>query len=226
MRDDAAKMQNIIANASLYRMLTPRQVERIAEHTVPLRAAADMTVIRQGDPALGTYWVVYGQVHIAVHSKHGGVKMLAILGPNKCFGLGEMVMDQPHQTCVKTTANSMLLHTGRQIIFEIADENPAFAREVMICLGRQFCGLVRDIGSYALSAHQRLADYLLRQGSERIPNAEIALVANKGVIAARLNLTPETLSRVFRDFSKDGMIEVNNRRITVLDWPRLEALLA
>lgn len=226
MRDDAAKMKNIIANASLYRMLTPGQVERIAEHTSPLRAAANMTVINQGDPALGTYWVVYGQVHIAVHSKQGGVKMLAILGPNKCFGLGEMVMGQPHQTCVKTTANSMLLHTDREVIFDVASENPEFSREVMTCLGRQFCGLVRDIGSYSLSAHQRLADYLLRQGGERLPNAEIALVANKGVIAARLSLTPETLSRVFRDFSQDGIIKVNGRRITVLDWPRVEALLA
>jgi CRP/FNR family transcriptional regulator, dissimilatory nitrate respiration regulator len=226
MRDDVAKIERIIANSSLYRMLTPRQIERIAEHTSPLRAVPNVTVIQQGDPALGTYWIVYGQVHIAVNSKQGGVKMLAILGANKCFGLGEMVMDQPHQTCVTTTADTMLLHTEREVILDVADENPAFAREVMICLGRQFCGLVRDIGSYALNAHQRLADYLLRQGGERVANAEIALVANKGVIAARLSLTPETLSRVFRDFSKDGLIQVNNRRITVLDWPRMEAMLA
>ena len=226
MRDDGAKIRNIIANASLYRMLTPFQVDRIAQHTNPLRAAANTTVIQQGDLALGTYWVVYGQVHISINSKQGAVRNLAILGANKCFGLGEMVMEQAHQTCVKTTADTMLLHTDRGVIFEIVDENPAFAREVMTCLGRKFCGLVRDIGSAALSAHQRVADYLMRQVTERVPNAEIALVANKGAIAARLSLTPETLSRVFRDLSQDGIIEVNKRRITVLDWPRIEALLA
>lgn len=226
MRNDGAKVKSIIANASLYRMLTPQQVERVAQHTTVVRAVANTAVVQQGDQALGTYWVVYGQVHIGIHSKQGAVRNLAILGGSKCFGLGEMVMGQAHQTCVKTTADTMLLHTDREVIFEIADENPAFAREVMTCLGRQFCGLVRDIGSTTLSAHQRVADYLMRQVAERLPNVEIALVANKGAIAARLSLTPETLSRVFRDLSLDGIIEVNKRRITVLDWGRIEALLA
>jgi CRP-like cAMP-binding protein len=225
MRDVAPKLKNIIANTSLYRMLTPRQLDLITGKTSPMRVGSNMNIVNQGDPADGTYWVVYGQVNIAVHSKQGSAKMLAILGAGKCFGLGEMVLDQPHQACVKTTANSMLLHTERDAILTVAEENFDFAREVMTCLGRQFYGLVRDIGNYSLSAHQRLADYLLRQG-DQVPNCEIELVANKGIIASRLSLTPETLSRVFRDFTADGMIKVNGRRITVLDWPKVSALLA
>lgn len=226
MCDDVApQLKNILANAPLYRMLTPRQLDLIAANTSPRRLEVNVSVVSQGEAATGTFWVVYGQVNISVHSKQGSARMLALLGAGKCFGLSEMLLGQEHQACVKTTASSMLLHTERDAILTVLDENPGFAREVMTRLGRQFYSLVRDIGNYSLSAHQRLADYLLRQG-EQTPNAEIELIANKSLIASRLCVTPETLSRLFRDFSADGMIKVSGRRITVLDWSKVTALLA
>jgi CRP-like cAMP-binding protein len=110
-------------------------------------------------------------------------------------------------------------------MLEVAQENFAFSRELMTCVSRQFYGLVRDIEGYSQTARQRLARYLLRQ-SQRETRNDIELVANKALIASRLSLTPETLSRLFRDFSTEGLISVSGRHIKILNSERMSSLLS
>ncbi|MFO1371539.1 MAG: helix-turn-helix domain-containing protein, partial [Candidatus Competibacteraceae bacterium] len=50
---------------------------------------------------------------------------------------------------------------------------------------------------------------------------EFELPASKHIIASRLNLTPETLSRILHSLSESGLIAVKGRRIAVLDMARL-----
>jgi CRP-like cAMP-binding protein len=225
MDDIVPKMKNILANTSLYKMLDSQQIARVAADTSPMRMSPNMCVVNQGDPAEGAFWVVYGQVKVGVYSKQGGEKTLAILGPGKCFGLGEMLLDQPHLAFVKTTADTLLLHTGRGTMLEVAQENFNFSREVMSCLGRQFYALMRDIETYSHSARQRLAGYLMRQAESTGCQDQIELVANKVLIASRLSLAPETLSRLFREFVAEGLITVTGRRIRILDWDGLTAMV-
>jgi len=52
----------------------------------------------------------------------------------------------------------------------------------------------------------------------------MTLPAPKQVIASRLNLTPETLSRIFNELSAANIIEVKGKKITVNDIQRLRDL--
>jgi len=52
----------------------------------------------------------------------------------------------------------------------------------------------------------------------------IELPAAKRVVASRLNLTPETLSRVFRELSRDGLVIVDGLRILIPSMGRLQAI--
>ncbi len=47
-------------------------------------------------------------------------------------------------------------------------------------------------------------------------HAEIHLANDKQTIAAQLNLTPETLSRILSQLTRDGMIQPRGRRGMVL----------
>ena len=87
--------------------------------------------------------------------------------------------------------------------------------------------MVRDVESYALrSSTQRVIGYLL-QLADSAPcspaqgKAEIELPTSKQVIASRLSLTPETLSRIFHELSDVGLISVHGKHIVIHDVARL-----
>lgn len=219
-------LKRILANSFLFHMLDDKELDAVMQATRPIRATSNTCVINQGDAAKGVFLIVYGQVRLGFDMQQGSEKTLAILGQNKCFGLGEMLLDRSHIAFAKTTMDSMILHSGRDGVLAAAKSNFSFARELMDCMGRQFYTLVRDIESYSLqTARQRLAAYLLRQRQYQTGDC-IELVASKTLIASRLSLTPETLSRLFHDFAADGLIAVAGRRIQILDYERLGAMVA
>ncbi|MBI3055160.1 MAG: winged helix-turn-helix domain-containing protein, partial [Betaproteobacteria bacterium] len=53
--------------------------------------------------------------------------------------------------------------------------------------------------------------------------AQLKLPASKGIIASRLNLTPERFSRVLYELTAAGLITVDGRTVTILDLERLRA---
>ena len=223
MNNAALDLKNTLANAWLFKMLGEKQLEQIVAHTCSMPVSQNMCVVNQGDAPEGTFWIVSGQVKIAFCAKKGAEKTLEILGHSTCFGLGEMLLERPHLAFAKTTTDSMLLHIDRDAMLQVAKVNFGFARELMTCVGRQFYGLVRDIESYSQTAKQRLAGYLLRQ-SQREASNDIELVANKSLIASRLSLTPETLSRLFHDLAQEGLISICGRRIKILDVEKMSLI--
>lgn len=222
--DDTSNLKNILANTALFRMLDGNQLDDIVSSTRSAQIKARTSIVSHGETASGAFWIVYGQVKVVLHTKQGTEKILEILGQNSCFGLGEMLLERPHIALVKTTADSMLLHIDRTAIMRVAEQNFDFSRELMTCVGRQFYSLVRDIEGYSQSAKQRLAEYLLRQSRREISD-DIELIAKKSLIASRLSLTPETLSRLLHDLSAEGLISVSGRRIKILDHERMSAVM-
>ena len=66
--------------------------------------------------------------------------------------------------------------------------------------------------------------YLLQQCPQEgdcTGSFDISLPTSKQVIASRLNLTPETLSRIFHDLTSNGLIGVSGKQITINDVKRL-----
>ena len=76
---------------------------------------------------------------------------------------------------------------------------------------------------------RRVIGYLLRdldrRGDASIQPVRIVLDTSKGVIASRLNLTPEHFSRILGELSTEGLISVKGAEITILDPERLRGVL-
>jgi CRP-like cAMP-binding protein len=85
-------------------------------------------------------------------------------------------------------------------------------------------GLIRDVESYSLrSSTQRVIGFLLQRtghATTKRGDVEIDLPTSKQVIASRLNLTPETLSRIFHDLAAAKLITVHGKHVTVHDVKR------
>ncbi|HEY8025027.1 MAG TPA: Crp/Fnr family transcriptional regulator [Burkholderiaceae bacterium] len=225
MSKHRTNVKELLAHATPFQALDEQQLVRLSAGTRIIRAAADNEIVAPGDVAVGAFWLVYGQIKIVFSPKKGTERTVEILGDGACFGIAEMLTEHPHLAAVKTCADSLILHVERATLLELIGENSAFSRDLMLCVSRQFCGLMRDVECYTQTARQRLAGYLLKQ--RRLNNCDnFELSSNREIISSLLWLTPETISRVLHDFSAENIIDVSGRKVSILDSEKMtEALV-
>jgi CRP/FNR family transcriptional regulator, dissimilatory nitrate respiration regulator len=220
-----------IANLPLFKELSQEQRARIAAGARMLRLARGETLFHRGDPAAGTYIVCYGRIKLSFVSPTGVEKVIEIIEQGQSFGEAVMFLDLPHVVGAQALADSLLLLVPKETVFENIDRDPAFARRMLAGLSRRLHQLVADVEAYSTrSGTERLIGFLLRDcigsaaedGAPELQGSiDIELPVAKGVIASRLNLTQEHLSRILHDLSALGLIEVHGRRIHVRDVERL-----
>jgi len=222
-RPPQIKARAFLANLPMFSEMGSAELDRIAAATVPLYFDKGQSIVQCGDPCTGFHLVVYGQVKLAFTSPQGVEKVVEIIRPGQSFGEALMFLDKPYVVFAQALDDSMLLHVAKHAVFEELGPNP-FARRVIAGLARRLHGLVRDVEAYTLrSGQERLIGYLLAD-APAVPNGEpleVELTPGKGVIASRLNMTPEHFSRILHDLAASGMIEVNGRVVRIPDLARL-----
>ncbi|MDP2108848.1 MAG: Crp/Fnr family transcriptional regulator [Rhodocyclaceae bacterium] len=211
----------------LFQELSPEQVAHIALHAREKRLTAGEMLLQKGDSPRGYYIIIFGQIKLAFPSTSGNEKVVDILGPRQSFGETVMFIDRPYPVFAEAIADTLLLHVAKDAIFELLETDSSFARRMLASMSTRLHALMRDVESYSLrSSAQRVIGYLMQhcpnQGNgECAGSVEVTLPTSKQIIASRLNLTPETLSRIFRDLAEAKLISVKSRRITIHDIKRL-----
>ncbi|MBU1237532.1 MAG: Crp/Fnr family transcriptional regulator [Gammaproteobacteria bacterium] len=211
----------LLAQLPLFSALAPEQIAHIAASAREKRLAKSEILFHKGDPAHGFYVVATGQIKLALPSAQGNEKVLEIIGPQQSFGEAVMFMDRPFPVFAEALLDTQLVYIGKEAIFQLIDSDPAFSRRMLAGLSMRLHSLIADVETYTLrSSAQRLIGYLLQHAphdDEHANQVVVKLPASKHVLASRLNLTPETFSRILHDLSDSRLIEVDGRNITIPD---------
>lgn len=213
-------VDQFLANLTLFKDLEVGDLQRIAAGAALVHAPKGRVVFRRGDPCAGIYAVLFGHVKLALHASQGGERVIDLIRPGQTVGEAAVFLDQPYVTTAEALEDSALVLITKATVLAEVDRYPAFAREIIKSLSRRVFRRIGDLESYTLcSAAHRVASYLLNDLPRPAENdaACVTLPAAKGVIASRLNLTQEHFSRILRDFSTAGLIEVNGRSIMISD---------
>ncbi|MBS0373938.1 MAG: Crp/Fnr family transcriptional regulator [Proteobacteria bacterium] len=213
----------LIARLALFQELTRAQLEDIVHASRPVTLGRGALLFQKGDRPAGFFVVVSGQVKLAFPSLHGAEKVVEILGPGQTFGEALMFMERPYPVFAEAVTEAMLLEIPRQPVNDLLSRDPAFARAMLAGLAKRLHGLIQDVEDYSTrSGTERLIGYLLRQADDAAEGpVEVMLPSAKSLIASRLNLTPETLSRVLHDLAARGLVEVRGKQVRILDLQRL-----
>jgi CRP-like cAMP-binding protein len=218
-------IQALLSRLPLFSVLAPGHLATIAAGTRERRLAKGEMLFQKGDPPRGFFVVVFGQIKLAFPSSQGNEKVVEIVGPRQSFGEAVMFMDRPYPVFAEALADTLLLHITQDMVFKLLETDISFSRALLAGLAMRLHSLVCDVESYSLrSSAQRVIGYLLQHcppENDCQGTLELTLPTSKQVIASRLNLTPETLSRILHDLTQAKLIEVHGRNIKVPDLRRL-----
>ncbi len=223
--EERLDIPQILLRLPLFHELSPEQLAHIAAGTREKRLSKGEMLFHKGDAPHGFYLIVFGQIKLAFPSTQGNEKVVEIIGPRQSFGEAVMFMDRPYPVFAESLDDTLLLNIPKSAVFELLERDASFARRMLAGLSLRLHSLVQDVESYSQrSSSQRVIGYLLEHAAQ-VGGSEgetaVALPTSKQVIASRLNLTPETLSRVFHDLAEAGLISVHGKAITIHDQNRL-----
>ncbi|MCX7897736.1 MAG: Crp/Fnr family transcriptional regulator [Rhodocyclaceae bacterium] len=215
----------LLSRLPLFQEISPQHIAYLAAHTREKRLAKGEMLFQKGDQPRGFYLIVFGQIKLAFPSSTGHEKVVDIIGPKQSFGEAVMFMDRPFPVFAEALADTLLLHVAKDAVFELLEKDPLFARHMLAGLALRLHSLLQDVESYSLrSSAQRVIGYLLQHcpsEGQCVGKVEITLPTSKQIIASRLNLTPETLSRILHDLVEANLITVQGKHITINDLGRL-----
>lgn len=219
MTQAAADVAALLHQIPLFGELSAPELAHVARFTRERHLTKGELLFQRGDDAHGFYYVVSGQLKLAFSSAQGNEKVVEIIGPQQSFGEAVMFMDRPYPVFAEALTDMTLLHIGQSVVSELVDHEPGFARKLLAGMAIRLHNMVRDVETYSLrSSTQRVIGYLLQQVEiDDDKPSQISLPTSKQVIASRLNLTPETLSRIFHDLTEAGLISVHGKRIELHD---------
>jgi CRP-like cAMP-binding protein len=212
---------SLLQRIPLFSELSNADIQLVARYTRDRHVTRGEMLFQRGDQPHGFYFVVSGQVKLAFSSSQGTEKVVEIIGPMQSFGEAVMFMNHPYPVFAEALTDTVLVHVGQQVVTDLIDQDSTFAHKLLAGMAIRLHGLIQDVETYSLrSSTQRVIGYLLQVADSDAPG-EIALPTSKQVIASRLNLTPETLSRIFHDLSDAGLISLQGKRLTLHDPARL-----
>jgi CRP-like cAMP-binding protein len=222
---DAAEIAAFIAGQALFREVAAADLALLAQATTARRLHKGDVLFDKDDKPSGLLMVASGYILLAVSSALGGKKVLGIYGAGHSIGEAEVVVDSPYPYFAEAVDDAEVLEIGRQALLDLLDKDKQFVRSLIGCMGLRQHDLVYSVESYTLrTGAERVIGYLLQHAKIHAGGRlVVSLPASKQLIASLLHITPETLSRIFRDLSEAGLIHGRGRQVQI---PNIERLIA
>lgn len=210
----------VLANLPMFRRTPRAQLAQLARQARVQHARRGELVARAGERPSGLMAVGYGLVKLSLKGASG--KVLRLVGPGETFGEVVLFLDEPLPVDATALSDTMLVVLPAAPLLGLIDRDPAFSRALLASVCQRMHALIVDFEAATLhGARERLAAYLDALAE---PGSTVAqLPAAKTVVAARLGVAKETLSRLLHQFAEEGLIAVQRRSITLLDRERLAA---
>ena len=137
-----------------------------------------------------------------------------------------MFIGKPYPVFAEALDACTLLFIAQDAVFALLEKDASFARRMLAGLSMRLHSLMLDVESYSLrSSTQRVIGYLLQHCPNDnlcVGSMEITLPTSKQTIASRLNLTPETFSRILHELAQAGLIVVQGKQVVIHDLKRLQ----
>lgn len=201
-------------------------LNRMAWNARQLTLRRNETLFSRDAPVKSLHIVVGGQMRIFLPICGQPEKVLSLAGPGEAVCLASVYQGSNYGVSAAAAADSYVLELERSRVIEQVRQDPVLADNLLAAAAGRISAMVRDLEFCApRSSVQRVTCFFLQQQPPSAPGAyDILLPASKRDIAARLNLAPETFSRVLQHISKEGAIQVQGRLIQVLDSDKLRTL--
>ncbi len=208
----------------LFAGLDDADYETLMQRAAVVRIEKGAVLFHCGDKADFFYFIDTGQIELNIIAPTGQKKVLEVIGPDRTFAEAVAFMGgQKYPVSCEALTDATLVRIPNKGYVDLIYTNRDACMRLLSDISRHLHARVREIERLTVqNARDRLVSYLLEHIVEtKDDEATIRLELPRHVIASRLSITPETLSRLLRSLVEDRVITIEDRVIFVHSLSRL-----
>lgn len=197
-----------------------RQLDALLQFASVQRYPAGTSLFAEGDLPDKLHIIISGNVEIysTLRGREWGVMLMS---SGDVFMPGAVLFQEPYMNSARTLASTRLLLLDGDRVRAMAASSAEFAMRLSRAIAGQFRMTVSQVLDLKCrSAAQRLGAFLLHL-AEKQAASTAELPMPKRSLAARIGMTPETLSRTLQILAANGLL-VRGRQVIVRDRERIE----
>ena len=207
----------------LFDAFNEKQKKVLIQHMHIVTLSAHDILFNYGDNARCFYFLKSGTIKLYRVSSEGSEKVIDIITDNRFFAEATVFRDiHEFPVTAEAISDSVLYSIENEAFKSVLSESSEACFHLLATMSIRLHYLLTEIDHLTLqNATVRVASYINHEA--HISTSEnITLPAPKTVIAAKLSITPETLSRILHQMHLDGILTVHGRQITINDLPKLK----
>jgi CRP/FNR family transcriptional regulator, transcriptional activator FtrB len=161
------------------------------------RFPAHVELVREGEPPDFLHVIVDG--HVEVFSAYRERETtVAVLGAGQSFIVAAVILDRIYLKSARALTPARVLLIPAEAVRHAFSHDATFARCMAFELATAYRGVVKELKNQKLrTSLERLANWILAQDDAGGGQGKVELPFDKKVLASRLGMAPEVLSRSF-----------------------------
>ncbi|MDO9710810.1 cyclic nucleotide-binding domain-containing protein [Paracraurococcus lichenis] len=200
--------------ASMARLLRPSFTQQLPRGTI---------LFDQHEVPNFLHLLLAGSVGLQARDEAGAETIVEIFGAGELFLAPAAILGLPYLASGLALTDVRVLMIPADVFREGLTQDPALSRAAVELLARHWRLMVDQVVDLKLrSAERRVARFLARRIPEEAGAGPAELPEPRAAIAARLGMTPETLSRTLNALEARGAVRLSAKRADIVD----RALLA
>ena len=183
-------------------------------------------VFYEGNMPYGLHCIYSGKVKVYKTGSEGREQIVRIAGPGDILGYRALFANEPYSATAEALEDAMICFIDKNAFFPILAKNPGTALNIIKKLSVELREAEDKVKDFAQkSARERMAELLLMlqttYGKKTSKGPVIDLLLSREEMADMIGTTQETAIRLLSEFKSDKMIDMDGRKITILDAPAL-----
>ena len=212
---------NIVRRINILHGLEPLMLERLITPASVMSLREGETVFRQGDPANAFFIVIEGWVKLYRMTMSGEEAVIFLFAKGDSFAEAVAFTGQPYPATAETVSKARIVRIPASHVIQCIRTVPDIALAMIASTSQHLHHLVHQVEQLkAQTGVQRVAEFIVSLAAVEHGGCTIALPYEKGLIAGRLGLKPESLSRAFARLKPLG-VEVHASHVLVHDIAKL-----
>jgi len=219
--------QCIVREFSSLKALNKEELLKMANCKTSYTIKKGEPIFEEGETVNGIYCVKDGVCKLSKLSANGKDQIVKLVKPGELLGQRSMISDEPANLSAVALEDMEVCFIPRTEVLQFFNNNNQFSMNIM----KSICGDLKESDDHMVSMAQktvkeRLAETLLYLDDTFGKNVDgsLHIQLSREELAGMIGTATESCIRLLSEFNKSGLIDLNGKKISIIDRSKLKRL--